>query len=120
MSDKIEVTKEDTKAEVAPAVEEKAEIRKGVNPKTFHYELLPPNDPRVRVPVAPFKDHMLEEYGIKEDDLEWKIKEVRECVNKLESAIYDLVEPFEDKKRDIDNEKDEAEWDLEELLAENI
>ena len=61
-----------------------------------------------------------EEYGIKEDDLEWKIKEVRECVNKLESAIYDLVEPFEDKKRDIDNEKDEAEWDLEELLAENI
>ena len=66
MSDKIEVTKEDTKAEVAPAVEEKAEIRKGVNPKTFHYELLPPNDPRVRVPVAPFKDHMLEEYGIKD------------------------------------------------------
>ena len=61
-----------------------------------------------------------EEYGIKEDDLEWKIIEVRECVNKLESAIYDLVEPFEDKKRDIDNEKDEAEWDLEELLAENI
>ena len=61
-----------------------------------------------------------EEYGIKEDDLEWKIKEVRECVNKLESAIYDLVEPFEYKKRDIDNEKDEAEWDLEELLAENI
>ncbi len=61
-----------------------------------------------------------EEYGIEEDDLEWKIKEVRECVNKLESAIYDLVEPFEDKKRDIDNEKDEAEWDLEELLAENI
>ena len=29
MSDKIEVTKEDTTAEVAPAVEEKAEIRKG-------------------------------------------------------------------------------------------
>lgn len=61
-----------------------------------------------------------EEYGIKEDDLEWKIKEVRECVNKLESAIYDLVEPFEDLKRSVDNDKDEAEWDLEELLAENI
>ena len=27
-------------------------------------------------------------------DLEWKIKEVREKVNELESAIYDLVEPF--------------------------
>ena len=26
-------------------------------------------------------------------DLEWKIKEVREKVNELESAIYDLVEP---------------------------
>ena len=61
-----------------------------------------------------------EEYGIIEDDLEWKIKEVRECVNKLESAIYDLVEPFEDLKRSVDNDKDEAEWDLEELLAENI
>ena len=61
-----------------------------------------------------------EEYGIDKDDLEWKIREVRECVNKLESAIYDLVEPFEDLKRSVDNDKDEAEWDLEELLAENI
>tara|TARA_B100000029_G_scaffold515599_1_gene623469 strand:+ start:4621 stop:5004 length:384 start_codon:yes stop_codon:yes gene_type:complete len=58
-----------------------------------------------------------EEYGIDKDDLEWKIKEVRECVNKLESAIYDLVEPFEDLKRSVDNDKDEAEWDLEELLG---
>ena len=66
MSDKIEVTKEDTKAEVAPAVEEKAEIRKGVNPKTFHYELLPPMDPRVRIPVPVFKDEQLKEYGIED------------------------------------------------------
>tara|TARA_Y100000389_G_scaffold194455_1_gene224478 strand:- start:21689 stop:22561 length:873 start_codon:yes stop_codon:yes gene_type:complete len=41
------------------------EIRKGVDPKTFQYELLPPQDPRVRQPVAPFKDEMLEEYGLK-------------------------------------------------------
>ena len=33
-------------------------------------------------------------------DLEWKIKEVREKVNELESAIYDLVEPFEDEITD--------------------
>jgi len=66
MSDKIEVTKEETKAEVAPAKETTAEIRKGANPKTFTYELIPPQDPRVRQPVAPFKDHMLEEYGIKD------------------------------------------------------
>ena len=66
MSDKIEVTKEETKAEVAPAKETIAEIRKGANPKTFTYELIPPQDPRVRQPVAPFKDHLLEEYGIKD------------------------------------------------------
>jgi len=66
MSDKIEVTKEETKAEVAPAKETTAEIRKGANPKTFTYELIPPQDPRVRQPVAPFKDHLLEEYGIKD------------------------------------------------------
>ena len=33
----------------------------------------------------------------------------------MESAIYDLVEPFEEKKRDFDNEKEELECDLEEL-----
>ena len=42
------------------------EIRKGIDPKSFQYELLPPQDPRVRQPVAPFKDEMLEEYGIKD------------------------------------------------------
>ena len=65
MSDKIEVTKEDTTAEVAPAVEEKAEIRKGVNLKHFImncYHLTM----RELGAVALFKDHMLEEYGIKD------------------------------------------------------
>jgi len=46
--------------------------------------------------------------------MEWKVKEVREAVNALESAIYDLVEPFEDKLRDIENEHDELEWEIEE------
>ena len=50
-------------------------------------------------------------------DLEWKIKEVREKVNELESAIYDLVEPFEDALRDKDNEIDELEYELEEEVA---
>ena len=49
--------------------------------------------------------------------LEWKIKEVREKVNELESAIYDLVEPFEDALRDKDNEIDELEYELEEEVA---
>ena len=42
------------------------EIRKGIDPKSFQYELLPPSDPRVRQPVAVFKDEMLEEYGLKD------------------------------------------------------
>ena len=56
-----------------------------------------------------------EENGIDSDDMEWKVKDVREAVNKLESAIYELVEPFEDKLRDIENEYDELEMDMEEL-----
>jgi hypothetical protein len=58
---------------------------------------------------------LAEANGIDEKELEWKIDEVRDAVNKLESAIYDLVEPFEDKKRDIDNEKDELEYELEDV-----
>ena len=58
---------------------------------------------------------LAEDNGIDEQELEWKIDEVRRCVNKLESAIYDLVEPFEEKKRDIDNEKDDLEWELEKI-----
>lgn len=54
-----------------------------------------------------------EENGIDSDDMEWKVKEVREKVNALESAIYELVEPFEDKLRDIENEYDELEMDIE-------
>jgi predicted nucleic acid-binding Zn-ribbon protein len=56
---------------------------------------------------------LAEDNGIDEKELEWKIDEVRKCVNKLESAIYDLVEPFEDKKREISNEKEELEMDIE-------
>ena len=56
-----------------------------------------------------------EENGIDSDDMEWKVKEVREKVNELESAIYQLVEPFEDKLRDIENEHDELEWEIDEM-----
>ena len=47
--------------------------------------------------------------------MEWKIKEVREEVNALESAIYNLVEPFEDELRTAECDYDELEMDLEEL-----
>jgi hypothetical protein len=58
-------------------------------------------------------EDMAAENNIDEDEIEFKVREIRECVNKLESAIYDLVEPFEDAKRDIDNETNELEWELE-------
>ena len=58
-----------------------------------------------------------EDNGISEDDMEWKVKEVREAVNALESAIYDLVEPFEDKLRSIENEHDELEMEIEDENA---
>ena len=52
------------------AKEDGYKIREGVNPKTFHYELLPPMDPRVRIPVPVFKDEQLKEYGIEDSDIE--------------------------------------------------
>ena len=55
---------------------------------------------------------LAEENGIDEKELEYKVDEVREAVNALESAIYGLVEPFEDKKREIDYAKDEIECDI--------
>ena len=60
-------------------------------------------------------EDMAAENNIDEDEIEFKVREIRECVNKLESAIYDLVEPFEDAKRDIDNEINELEWELEDF-----
>ena len=59
---------------------------------------------------------LAEDTGIDLEELESKIDEIRECVNSLESAIYGLVEPFEDRKRDLDNEIYELEEELEELL----
>ena len=56
---------------------------------------------------------LAEENGISEQEVEWKIDEVRSAVNALESAIYDLVEPFEDKLRSIENEHDELEMEIE-------
>jgi len=59
---------------------------------------------------------LAEDTGIDLEELESKIDEIRECVNSLESAIYGLVEPFEDRKRDLNNEIYELEEELEELL----
>jgi DNA repair ATPase RecN len=55
-------------------------------------------------------ESLAEDNGI---DISYEVDAVREAVNKLESAIYNLVEPFEDKARDFELEYDELEWDIE-------
>jgi len=55
---------------------------------------------------------LAEEKGI---DVSYEVDEVREAVNKLESAIYNLVEPFEDKANDLETEYDELEMDIEDV-----
>ena len=52
---------------------------------------------------------------LKHGEIEYKIKEVREAVNALESAIFNLVEPFEDELRSAECDYDELEMDMEEL-----
>ena len=42
------------------------EVRDGVNPKTFHKQLIEPGNPILRRPVAPYKDELLKEFGIKD------------------------------------------------------
>ncbi|GEM_PF-3073906 len=58
---------------------------------------------------------LAKDHGIDENELAWKMDEVLDAINNLESAIYDLVVPFEDKKRDIDNKKDDLEYELEDV-----
>ena len=44
---------------------------------------------------------LAEDNGI---DISYEVDAVREAINKLESAVYNLVEPFEDKARDFELE----------------
>jgi len=49
-------------------------------------------------------------------DISYEVAQVRNAVNDLESAIYDLVSPFEDKARDAENDFD----DLDCTISDNI
>ena len=55
---------------------------------------------------------LAEDNGI---DISYEVDAVREAINKLESAVYNLVEPFEDKARDFELEYDELEMDIEDM-----
>ena len=46
-------------------------------------------------------------------DVSYEVDQVRSAVNSLESAIYNLVEPFEDKARDAENDYDDLAWEIE-------
>ena len=52
------------------------------------------------------------ENGVDEKELEKKECEIFECERKLKHAVWNLVKPFEEKKRAIDNEREELEWEL--------
>lgn len=57
--------------------------------------------------------------GINMRDLEWKMDEVREAKNALESAVYGLEEPFEEAMRDASYE-DEEDEDLNEDSSDSM
>lgn len=52
---------------------------------------------------------MAEKNGV---DITYEVDAVREKVNQLESAIYELVTPFEDKAREAENAYDELEMEI--------
>ena len=45
-------------------------------------------------------------------DVTYEVDQVRQAVNTLESAVYELVTPFEDKLRDVELEHDDLECDI--------
>ena len=78
------------------AKEDGYKIREGVNPKTFHYELLPPMDPRVRQAVPVFKDDQLSgtpqsSYQITQEDVGKPLSEIQNRIpNPLALNLYVL------------------------------
>lgn len=56
---------------------------------------------------------LADDLGIPESELDYYSRQVFEAKNKLESAIYEMEEIFEDPLRDLNNKIDEIEYDLE-------
>ena len=57
-------------------------------------------------------ESLAEKHGI---DITYEVNSVREKVNELESALYELVTPFEDKKWEVETKHDDLECDIEEI-----
>ena len=58
-------------------------------------------------------EQLAEKHGI---DVKYEVDAIREKVNLLESAIYELVSPFEDELRDIEYKHDDLEYEIEEVV----
>ena len=56
-------------------------------------------------------EQLAEKHGI---DVKYEVDAIREKVNLLESAIYELVSPFESELRDAEYEHDDLEYEIEE------
>ena len=57
-------------------------------------------------------EQLAEKHGI---DVTYEVNAIREKVNELESAIYELVTPFEDEVRHITWQADDLEYEIEEV-----
>ena len=58
---------------------------------------------------------LADKLGIDEKELDYYERQVYDAKSKLESAIYEMEEVFEDKYRDVANKIEELEMDLEDL-----
>lgn len=63
---------------------------------------------------------LAEQRGIDEKELEYHIDRVYEAKNELESAVFNLVEPFEDAVRYADDDDEEDEEDVRESGANDL
>ena len=54
-------------------------------------------------------EDMAEFHGI---DIEDQVDDVRKAFNNLESTVYELVSPFEDKLREAENDRDDLDSEI--------
>ncbi len=55
---------------------------------------------------------LADDLGIPESELDYYDRQVFDAKNRLESAIYEMEEVFEDRLRDLNNKVDDIQYDL--------
>ena len=56
--------------------------------------------------------NIAEEVGIDEKELDYYADKVREAQRRLESAVYEMEEVFEDRVRDLNNAVDDLQYEI--------